>query len=214
MAGDEHLHACFLALAVRAVGQHGGAARGEQAPGVVGDRVVGARRPSDPVDVSRPDDQPAAEPSRVGVRDNRGDGGRTMRGDVVGDGLQLGKGVAGHRLGEDLDDAAAGQADGECVVVGDPVALQFGSSVRDHVVGELVDGGLDAAAGHRPRDRAVGGDHHGGPWRTRRGLDRSDDSGDAGRPAGSPDRQQFVEDVSHNPQSMPGTRQHCASAQR
>ena len=63
VAGDEDLHAGFLALAVRAVGQHGGAARGEQAPGVVGDGVVGALRSQRPVDGVRPDDQPAAEPT-------------------------------------------------------------------------------------------------------------------------------------------------------
>ncbi len=60
VAGDEDLHARFLALAVGAVGEHGGAARGEQAPGVVGDGVVGARRSQRPVDRVRPDDQPAA----------------------------------------------------------------------------------------------------------------------------------------------------------
>ncbi len=43
VAGDEDLHADVLALAVGAVGEHGGAARGEKAPCVVGDRVVGAR---------------------------------------------------------------------------------------------------------------------------------------------------------------------------
>ena len=73
-----------------------------------------------------PDDQPAPDPRLVGVCDHGGDGGRAVRRDVVGDGLQLGKCVAGHRLGEDVDDSAAGEADGERVVIGHAVALQFG----------------------------------------------------------------------------------------
>src|SRR6201999_4033414 len=97
-----------------------------------------------PVDGVPPDDQPAAQPGRVGVRDNRGYGGRTLPGDIVGDGLQLGKGLAGHRLCEDIDDSSAGEANGECVVVGDSVAVQLGLSVGDDLVGEFVDGRLDA----------------------------------------------------------------------
>ena len=62
VAGDEHLHARFLALAVGAVGQHRGPAGGEQTPGVVGDRGVGARRSERPVDACPSDDQPAPEP--------------------------------------------------------------------------------------------------------------------------------------------------------
>ncbi len=137
------------------------------------------------------------------MRDHRGDGGRAMRCDVVGDGLQLGKRVAGHRLCEDVDDPAAGKADGECVVVGYPVAMQLGPPARHHLVGEFVDGGLDAAAGHRARDRAVGSDDHGGTGWARRGLDRADDGGDARRPAGPPDRQQLVEYLAHGRKSMP-----------
>jgi hypothetical protein len=70
-----------------------------------------------------PDHKPAAHQSRVRVRDHGGDGGRTMRRDVVGDRFQLRKGVAGHRLGENVDDAPAGKADGEGVVVADAVPL-------------------------------------------------------------------------------------------
>ncbi len=142
-------------------------------------------------------------------------GGRAMRGDVVGDGLQLGKSVAGHRLCEDVDDPAAGEADGECVVVGYPVALQFGSPALDHLVGEFVNRGLDTAPGHRARDCAVGSDDHRGAGRTRRGLDRADDGGDARCAAGTPDRQQIVEYVAHGRKSMPDIHDAgCASAQR
>ena len=197
MAGDEDLHAGFLALAVGAVGEHGGAARGEKTPGVVGDGVVGARRSQRPLDRVRPDDQPAPEPTRVGMRDDGGDGGRAMPADVVGDSLQLGKSVAGHRLCEAIDHSAAGEADGECVVVGYPVAMQFGSPALDHLVGEFVNRRLDTAPGHRARDRAVGSDDHGGAGRTRRGLDRADDGGDARCPARSPDREQIVEYITH-----------------
>jgi len=103
---------------------------------------------------------------------------------------------------------------GECVGVGYSVALQLGSPALHHLVGELVDGGLDAAAGHRARDRAVGCDDHGGAGWTRRGLDRADDGGDARRSAGTPDREQLVEYIAHGPKSMPESQSDCASAQR
>lgn len=59
--------------------------------------------------------------------DDRGDRDRAMRGDVLGDVLQLRKGIARHRLGEDVDDSATGQTNGERVVVADAVALQLRS---------------------------------------------------------------------------------------
>jgi len=64
-------------------------------------------------------------------------------------------------------------------------------------------GGLDAAPGHRARDRTVGSDDHGGAGWTRRGLDRADDGGDAGRASGLPDRQQLVEHISHAKNGQP-----------
>ena len=125
VARDEHLHAGVLALSVGTVGQHGRLPGGKQSARVVGDRGVGPGRSERTVDRVLPDDQPAPDPTLVGVCDHGGDGGRAVRRDVVGDRLQLGKRVAGHRLGEDVDDSAAGEADGERVVVGHSVALQF-----------------------------------------------------------------------------------------
>ena len=214
VAGDEHLHAVVLALAVGAVGQHGGAARGEKTAGVVGDRVVDAGRSEGPFGgrLSTTSRRPTHPGSGCAI--TVGDGDRTMRSDVIATTANWGKVLPRHRLGEDVDDAAAREADGECVVVGDPVAMQFGSPGLDDLVGEFVDSGLHAATGHRARDRAVGSDDHGGAGWTWRRLHGADDGGDARCPAGPPNREQLVEYVTHDRQSMPLTRPHCASAQR
>src|SRR2546422_10756349 len=78
--------------------------------------------------------------------------------------------------------------------------MQFGTPAFDDLIGEFVDCRLDAAAGYRARDGAVGGDDHDGAGRTRGRLDGADDGGDARCPAGSPNRQQLVEYVPHGRQ--------------
>ena len=55
--------------------------------------------------------------------DDGGEGSRPVRGDVVGDRLQLREGGLRYRLGEDVDDPATGEADGKRVVVADAVSL-------------------------------------------------------------------------------------------
>ena len=80
---------------------------------------------------------------------------------------------------EDVDGAAAGEADLERLLVGDPVGLQPGLAAREHLARLAVDGGLDAAAGHRAdhvapvRDRQRGaGIARGRALRVDHGRDR------------------------------------------
>ena len=58
--------------------------------------------------------------------DDGGQGDRAPGLEVVGDLLELGEGLAVHLLDIHVEDAAAGQADGEGVIVGDAVPLQHG----------------------------------------------------------------------------------------
>ena len=197
MSGHEHLHAFTLPFAIGSVGEHGGAPGGEQAAGVVGDGVVDARGTEGTVCVRLVDDQPPSHPFGIGMVDHRRHRDRTMQGDGVRDRGQLREGGTRHRLGEDVDDSAARQADGEGVVVGDAVALQLGPSGLDHLTGQLVDRGLDAATRNRACDRAVGGDHHGGACRPRRRLHGAHDGGHTGGTTGPPYRDQIVEHIAH-----------------
>jgi len=82
------------------------------------------------------------------VRDHGRDRGGALRRDVVCHRLQLREGPRRHRFGEDVDDPPARQSDRERVVVGDAVLLQLRPSAMHHLVGELVDRALDAAAGN------------------------------------------------------------------
>ncbi len=91
------------------------------------DGVVGARR----AERSRgrlvgADDEPPPHPRGVGVLDHRGERDRAAGIDVGGDLAQLGEGLAGDALDVHVEDPAAGQADGERVVVGDAVPLEGG----------------------------------------------------------------------------------------
>ena len=61
-----------------------------------------------------------------------------------------------------VQDAAAGEADGERVVVGDAVPLEDRRAGVDDLLAELVDRALDAAAGDRADGGAVGADQHRG----------------------------------------------------
>ena len=76
---------------------------------------------------------------------------------IDGDHLgQLGERRRVDRLDEDVDDAAAGQPDGERVVVADAVALQHRLAAGQHLLRQLVDRALDAAAGDAADRLAVG----------------------------------------------------------
>ncbi len=55
--------------------------------------------------------------------------------------------AAAHRGDQDVEDSAAGQADGEGVVVAVAEAVQAAPAGGDRVEAQLVDGGLHAASG-------------------------------------------------------------------
>ena len=199
--GHEHPHALAAPFAVGAVGQRLGAARGEQPAGVVGDRAVGTGRAEGPggrlLGLLRPHDEPAAEPGRVGVLDDRGDGHRAAGRDVVGDGAELGEGLPRDRLDEDVEDAAAREPDGEGVVVGDAVPLEHRGAALDHLLRQLVDGPLDTATGDRADRLATRPEEHRGAGRPRRGAEGRDDGADADGLPGPPPVHQLVQDVTH-----------------
>ena len=122
------------ALAVGAVGERGVGAAGQQAHRVVVRRRRRARgepeRPGSTGSSGVGSTHPAAEPGGVGVLDDGGDGDRAAGLEVGGEVLELGEGLARDLLDVDVEDAAAGQADRERVVVGDAVALQHRGAGR------------------------------------------------------------------------------------
>ena len=129
--------------------------------------------------------------------DHRGNRDRPMPGDVVGDGAQLGKGSSRYRLDEDVEDATAGEPDGEGVVVADAVALQPRLPVAHNVIGEFVDRTLDTAARDRPTHRAVGRHHHRRSRRSRGRLEGADDSADTSGFTRFPDGKQLGQHLTH-----------------
>src|SRR5215218_4751968 len=82
------------------------------------------------------------------------------------------------QLDEDLDRAAAGQADIPGHLVSDAVADQLRLSGAQHLLRLFEDGGLDTAAADRPGEVPGGGNGHGRPNRTRCGAFDFDDGGD------------------------------------
>ena len=76
--------------------------------------------------------------------------------DCRGDIAQLGEQGPVDPLDEDVDDPAASQADRERVVVAHPVGLENRVPGLADVQRQLVDGTLDASAGHAADDLVVG----------------------------------------------------------
>ena len=146
----EHAELVAAPLAVGAVVQDAGRAVLEHAADVVGDGVVEPRasracRPRGPA-------TPPAWRRAARAVDDRRHGDRLAVADGRDDlGRAPGTSARDDRLDEDVDDAAAGEADGERVVVGDAVALQHRPSGGRHLLGEVVDRALDAAAATRCR---------------------------------------------------------------
>jgi hypothetical protein len=167
VGGDEQRQVVAAALPVAAVAQGTAAAGGEQAAGVVGGGRV------QPFDAQRaggavgPHDQPPAQP--VGVAADAGEHGHRGTGPDRGGHLtEFGEGVAVDPFDEHVDDAAAGQPDGERVVVADPVAPQHRGTGGGDLLGQLVHRAFHAAAGHAAHGRAVRADEHRGAGRAGR----------------------------------------------
>ena len=107
--------------------------------------------------------------------------------------LERDRALLAHRLGdrrdelgvepvdEDVHGAAAREPDLEGLLVGDAVGLEPRRAAREHVAGLAVDGGLDAAAGHRAGDLAALGDGQDGARVARSGPLGADHGGDRDR---------------------------------
>ena len=214
-APDEDAHPLAAPLAVGAVGQRGVGAGREQAQRVVVHGRVGPLGPEAALgrDV-RPDDHPPPDPLRVRVLDDGHQRDRAAGLDVGGHLAELREGGARDLLDEDVEDAAAGQADGEGVVVGDAVALEHGLAGGDDGLGQLVDGALDAAARHRADGGLVGADEHRRARRARRGAEGGDDGADADRLAGLPPLHQLGQHVTHGRSPRSARRRSPASGRR
>ena len=173
---DEHVELVAAALAVGAVVQGRGAAGVEQA---ARRRRAPRRRAAAsralPVDPVRPHDERGV-PRRSG-------GPQTTVATATGCSVPIAAATSPssgnvspvHLLDEHVDDPAAGQADGERVVVADAVALQHRTAVREDLLAELVDRALDAAAGDAADRLAVRADQHRRAGLARRRLAGADD---------------------------------------
>ena len=125
---DEDAHPLAASFAVGAVGQGRVVPGGQQAERIVEDRRVGAVAAQRAGHGLGAYDDPAADPLGVRVLDHGGQRDGAAGVDVVGDLTELGEGLLVHLLDVHVEDAAAGQADRERVVVGDAVALEDGSA--------------------------------------------------------------------------------------
>ena len=71
------------------------------------------------------------------------------RGDTRRDSLEFRPGRGVHPLDEHVDDAAAGEADREHIVIADTVSLQLCNAMAENLLAGGEDFGLDATAAHR-----------------------------------------------------------------
>ncbi len=100
-------------------------------------------------------------------------------------------------LDEDLEDAAAGEADRERVAVGDAVGLVLRRPVGEHLGAELEERALHAAAAHRADRLAALGHEHRGPGGSRSRAPCPDNGRHRGRLAALVRRHQGRQDLAH-----------------
>ena len=84
------------------------------------------------------------------MSDNSRDRDGTVRTDVVAHLVEVGECSLRYRLDEDVDDAAAGQANREGIVVADPITFQPRSPGLRDVGSQFINSALHAATRHRP----------------------------------------------------------------
>jgi hypothetical protein len=197
----EHAEVVQAPFTVRAVPADPGDALRQHAPGVVvhglvqpvarAERALGRGR----LPAGGPDDPARADPARA--VDHGGDRDRLVGLYRGGDLGQFGEPLLVDRLDENVDDPAAGQADGEGVVVADPVALKDRLAASHDRRGQLVGRALDAAAGHAADDLAPGGHGERGARLAGRAAERAHHRGQADGLTGGPPLEDRLQDVSH-----------------
>ena len=194
--GHEDRQSLAAPLPFGPVGQGCGPAGGQQSAGIIAHRVVQPGAAQRPGRIRRPDHQVPADLFRV-AGDDGGERDRLAGGDGRCEGSEIGKIPAGDRFDEDIDDPAAGQPDGECIVVGDAVALQERRVAGAHGGREVVDRTLDATAGHRADRGPVRADEHRRTGWTRGRSEGADHRADADDVAGLPPPQQVGQHFPH-----------------
>jgi hypothetical protein len=107
----------------------------------------------------------ATEGGAVGRRDDGGDGHGFLGFDTAQDAGQFRPRFTVHALDEDIEDSSAGESYGEGVIVAHAVRLEARRAIGQHLLAEVVERSLDAAAAHgADRLTARRDDHRGARW--------------------------------------------------
>ena len=181
----EHPQVVAHGRAVAAVAADHGHAAGQQPDRLAADRAVQEVGDAELArEVVLDHRQPAAG---VGAVQQRGDGRRPAVGLGQQRRHQRGRVVLGDLGDEDAHGAATHQPDVAGQLVRDAVGLDHGLAAAEHALGLLDQRSLDAAAGDRALDRAVGVDEHGRAGVERRRAQHLDeDRGGEPAPLGDP----------------------------
>ncbi len=160
-----------------------GAAGVQQGAGLTDRRAVQVRGAAETAFVQavgayehRPAEEVGGPPGHPGESHRFAAGGRRQRG---GRGRPAGVVRGDH----DVDGSAAGQTDGEGVLVAVAEPLDERLPLLERMEAEVVHGSLHAAPGDRADDGAVGADGQGGAGRARGAAADGDDRGDGELPA-------------------------------
>ena len=181
-----------------AVVAHGGQALGEHPARVVVHGLVEPVPGGQRAVLGVTGDEPP-RPGLPGAGDHGGHGDRLARGDRGGHLTELRVALLADRLDEDVDDAAAGEADRQRGVVADAVALQHRLPGLEHLLGELIHRALDASAGHAADDFPACRHGQRGTWLPWCAVERPHHRGQAERLPGVPPLLDLAKDVAHGP---------------
>jgi hypothetical protein len=194
---QEHAHGVLAALPLGPVVPQAGGAESEFAAGVGGHGRVQAARAERAGGPVRPDHErrPA---SRRAVGDGR-QGDRLARRDRVHEHAEAGIPLGRDRAHQQRDLAAAGQTDGEGVLVAVAEGLQPGLATRGRLLRQLEHRALDAAPGHTAHDLVARAHRHRrtrSAWRAAADLD---DGRETERGPGRVPAAEHRENVTHEP---------------
>lgn len=105
--------------------------------------------------------------------------------------------VGGHRRDQDVEDTAAGQPDGERVLVAVAEPFAHHLAVLERLGAQVVDSAFHTASGDRPDGHALGVHSERGARPARRAAADAHDRGDSEGPSLVEPQVQFVRDVQH-----------------
>ena len=192
---DKDIEALTQSLALGSITQEAGGSGRQHADGVFANRVVepiGTQASLGAVGANHEVTTDEVRPPHDGCH-----GDRLARLDAGLNAVELGPRGVVHPFDEHFQYAAAGESDGESVVVADPVGLEPRLPVGQHFLTEFVESTFHAATADGADSLARAGDEHGGAGGSRCGFPGAHHRGHGHLPIAIASRNELIKHLAH-----------------